>query len=95
MKLKKQTTRDFTDGIISIKKKLFEKSNSFQHDDIGFSIGNVDFGIYDIILDKEEIALIAEFTSRFDIFLKSKKEQNYLTPNDRSNLTGFKEKSED
>jgi hypothetical protein len=93
--IKKQTTRDFTESITSIKKKLLEKSNSFQHHDIGFSIGNVDFGIYDIILDKEEIALIAEFTSRFDIFLKSKKEQEYLTPNDRSNLTGFKEKSED
>ncbi|MBF4518209.1 DUF4403 family protein [Flavobacterium sp. ANB] len=81
--IKKQTTRDFTDSIANIKKKLIEKSNSFQHDDIGFSIKDVDFGIYDIILDKEEIAIVTEFNSKFDIFLKSKKEENYLTRNDK------------
>lgn len=81
--IKKQTTRDLTDNITSVKKKLLEKANSFQHDDIGFSITDVDFGIYDIILDKEEIAIIAEFNSKFDIFLKSKKEYDDLTRNDR------------
>lgn len=81
--IKKQTTRDLTDSIAGIKKKLLEKSNSFQHDDIGFSIDDIDFGISDIILDKEEIAIIAEFTSRFDIFLKSKKEHGDFTRNDR------------
>ena len=81
--IKKQTTKDFTDSIANIKKKLLEKANSFQHDNIGFSITDVDFGIYDIILDKEEIAIIAEFNSKFDIFLKSKKEYNDLTRNDR------------
>jgi hypothetical protein len=81
--IRKQTTRDFTDSIASIKKKLLEKANLFQHDDIEFSITDVDFGIYDIILDKEEIAIIAEFNSKFDIFLKSKKEYNDLTRNDR------------
>lgn len=81
--IKKQTTRDFTDSIANIKKKLLEKSNSFSHDDIGFSINDIDFGIYDIILDKEEIAIIAEFNSKFDIFLKSKKEYDDLTRNDR------------
>lgn len=81
--IKKQTTKDFTDSIANIKKKLLEKANSFQHDNIGFSITDVDFGIYDIILDKEEIAIIAEFNSKFDIFLKSKKEYDDLTRNDR------------
>lgn len=81
--IKKQTTRDFTDTIANIKKKLLEKANSFNHDDIGFSINDIDFGIYEIILDKEEIAIIAEFNSRFDIFLKSKKEYNDLTRNDK------------
>ncbi|MGO4770302.1 hypothetical protein ACEN2I_01450 [Flavobacterium sp. W22_SRS_FK3] len=81
--IKKQTTRDFTDSISNIKKKLLEKTNSFNHDDIGFSIGDIDFGIYDIILDKDEIALITEFISSFNIYLKSKKEYDYLTRNDR------------
>jgi hypothetical protein len=81
--IKKQTTRDLTDSVASVKKKLLEKANSFKHDDIGFSINDVDFGIYDIILDKEEIALIAEFTSKFNIFLKSKKENDDFTRNDK------------
>lgn len=81
--IKKQTTRDFTDSIASIKKKLLEKANSFQHDDIGLSINDIDFGIDNIILAKEEIAIIAAFNSKFDIFLKSKKEYNDLTRNDR------------
>lgn len=81
--IKKQTTRDFTDSIANIKEKILEKANSFQHDDIGFSINDVDFGIDNIILAKEEIAIIAEFNSKFNIFLKSKKEYNDLTRNDR------------
>jgi hypothetical protein len=68
--IKKQTTRDLTDSIASVKKKLIEKANSFKNDEIGISIDDVDFGIYDIILDKDEIAIIAEFSSRFNIFLK-------------------------
>lgn len=70
--IKKQTTRDLTDSIINVQNKLLERANSFQHDDIGFSISEIDFGVYDIILDKDEIAIIAEFSSMFNVFLKAK-----------------------
>ncbi|WP_264554019.1 DUF4403 family protein [Flavobacterium sp. N2038] len=81
--IKKQTTRDLTDNVLDIKKKIFEKINSFKHDDIGFTIDDIDFGMHEIVLDKEEIALVGELNSKFNIFLKSKKEHNDLTQNDR------------
>lgn len=70
--IKKQTTRDLTDSIINVQNKLLEKANSFRHKEIGFSISEIDFGVYDIILDKDEIAIIAEFSSMFNVFLKGK-----------------------
>nr|WP_315174299.1 DUF4403 family protein [uncultured Flavobacterium sp.] len=70
--IKKQTTRDLTDSIASIKKKLLEKAKSFQHNDLGVSIQDIDLGIDNIILDKDEIAIIAEFNSKFSIFLQTK-----------------------
>ncbi|GEM_PF-2286926 len=70
--VKKQTTRDLTENISTVKKKILEKAGSFQHDNFGFSMSNVDLGIYDIVLDKDEIAIIADFNSKFNISLKSK-----------------------
>ncbi|MBS7254669.1 DUF4403 family protein [Flavobacterium branchiicola] len=70
--VKKQTTRDLTKNITDVKKKIIEKAGSFQHDNFGFSMSNVDLGIYDIVLDKDEIAIIADFNSKFNISLKSK-----------------------
>jgi hypothetical protein len=70
--IKKQTTRDLTISILNVQNNLLEKANSFQHNDIGFSINEIDFGVYDIILDKDEIAIIAEFSSMFNVFLKGK-----------------------
>ncbi|MXO05373.1 DUF4403 family protein [Flavobacterium sp. HBTb2-11-1] len=81
--IKRQTTRDLTNNILDIKKKIFEKVNTFKHDEIGFTINDIDFGIHEIVLDKEEIALVGELNSKFNIFLKSKNEHNDFTQNDR------------
>lgn len=70
--IKKQTTRDLTDSIASIKKKLLEKAKSFQHNNLGVSIQDIDLGIDNIILDKDEIAIIAEFNSKFNLLLQTK-----------------------
>lgn len=70
--IKKQTTRDFTDSIANIKKKLLEKAKSFQHNNLGVSIQDIDLGIDNIILDKDEIAIIAEFNSKFNLLLQTK-----------------------
>lgn len=70
--IQKHTTRDFTDRIDGIKKKILEKYDSFSQDEIGFSINDLDFGIYDIVLDSTEIAIIGELSSKLNIFLKTK-----------------------
>jgi len=68
--IKKHTTRDISDSVESVKKMLLGKINSYQHERIRFTIQDLDFGIYDIILTKDEIAIIAELSSIFDVFIK-------------------------
>ncbi|MCO6174469.1 DUF4403 family protein [Flavobacterium sp. NRK F10] len=68
--VKKQTTRDLSEPIEDLKKKLLEKANAYQHDKIGFVVNSLDVGVYDIVLGKDDIGIITELNSTFDVFLK-------------------------
>ncbi|WPV65948.1 DUF4403 family protein [Chitinophaga sp. LS1] len=69
--IKKQTTRDLTNSIESIKKMLFEKIGTYQQERIGLSIYNFDIGVYDIALTKEGIAIVVELNSTFNVSMKN------------------------